>query len=135
IGMCHARLASLLRNVNRLEALVFRERVGTTPLCWGQAGSRFALATDAKSVCGLLDRPLRLSWRRALQMMGQPGHWPGPCWEDVQEVEPGTALVVRPDGLRPSRWFQFRYTPARASTRAIRRRYREALAESGRLQA
>src|SRR5215813_7119507 len=126
--------ALVLRDLDKNEALLVRDRFGIKPLCWGQAGSRFAFATDAKSVCGLLDRPLHLSWRRALQMMGQPGHWPGPCWEDVQEVEPGTALVVRPDGLRPSRWFQFRYTPARASTRAIRRRYREALAESVRLQ-
>ena len=123
--------AMVLRDLDRDEVILARDRLGVKPLFVAQRLGRAAFATDVASLYGLLEEPVRLSWRRALQGMGQPGRAPGPVWDEVEEVEPGTALVLRAG--RPSReerWHRFEARPAKTTADAARARYAQSLAGS-----
>ncbi len=127
--------ALMIRDSEKNELVLARDRFGVKPLFWAMEAERVAFGTDSKSVNQLLGRPPQLSWRDALQTLGQPSGCSRVCWSGIEDIEPGTAVTFR-RGQKPvvDRWNTFQYDPKKEDPKDTQDRYWHALEESVRRQ-
>jgi asparagine synthase (glutamine-hydrolysing) len=113
-----------------------RDVLGVKPLFWCRGlDGRVGFGTDVKSATAIVSARLELNWKAALQQVSGLAGPVGNCWADVREVEPGSAVVIQPDGhVQVRRWHRWSYSARPQPLEAVVAAYEQAVVSSIRTQ-
>lgn len=108
VRFLNGQFAIALWDSLRERLLLVRDRVGITPLFYTRAGSRLLFASEIKAMLPELDAAPRLHAPALDQIMT---NWapvsPHTLFENIQELSPGTLLVVDRSGQRVIRYWDW----------------------------